>query len=203
MRFRLIPRDERFFELFDESAANVGACARRIRQLLDDPSDAATIANGFEETGERLTREILTRLNTSFVTPFDREDIHALAEELDDMVDDMTEVAHLLDLGDRDVVVVPELVQQADVLVAMSDEVVALVAGLKSMKGLSAHLDEIDRLETVGDDIYRHALRRLYSQEFKARETLYWKDVIAAMEDALDTMEDISDVVEAIALKHA
>lgn len=203
VRFRLIPRDERFFELFDESAANVEACARRIRQLLDDPSDAATVASEYEATGERLTREILGRLNTSFVTPFDREDIHALAEELDDMVDDMLEVAHLLDLGDRDVGAIPELVQQADVLVAMSDEVVALVAGLQSMKGLAAHLDEIDRLESVGDDIYRHALRRLYSQEFETKSTLYWKDVIEAMEQALDTMEDISDVVEAIALKHA
>ena len=74
----------------------------------------------------------MRRLNTSFVTPFDREDIHALAEELDDVVDDMLEVAYRLELGDRDVAAMPELKQQADVLVQMADEVVAMVAGLRS-----------------------------------------------------------------------
>ena len=76
-----------------------------------------------EHRGDELTKEILRRLNTSFVTPFDREDIHALAEELDDVVDDMLEVAHRLDLGDRDVAAMPELLQQADVLVQLGDEV--------------------------------------------------------------------------------
>ena len=85
----------------------------------------------------------------------------------------------------------------------MADEVAALVGGLKTMKGLGPHLDEIDRLETVGDGVYREALRRLYSVEFKAKATLYWKDVTEAMEDAIDAMEDISDIAEAIVLKHA
>ena len=97
----------------------------------------------------------------------------------------------------------PELKQQADVLVPMADEVAELIAGLRSMNGLQPHLDAVDRLESEGDAIYRQALRRLYSDEFKARATLYWKDVVETMEHALDTMEDISDVVEAIALKHA
>lgn len=145
----------------------------------------------------------MRRLNTSFVTPFDREDIHALAEELDDVVDDMLEVAYRLDLGRHDPAAMPELREQADVLVTMADEVVAMVAGLESMRGLQPHLDAVDRLESEGDGIYRRALGRLYADEFKARVTLYWKDVVEAMEHALDTMEDISDVVEAIALKHA
>jgi uncharacterized protein Yka (UPF0111/DUF47 family) len=85
----------------------------------------------------------------------------------------------------------------------MANEVAALVRGLKSLKDLRQHLDEVDRLETIGDQVHRQALRRLYSVEFKAKATLYWKDVAEAMEQALDTMEDISDVVEAIALKHA
>ena len=145
----------------------------------------------------------MRRLNTSFVTPFDREDIHALAEVLDDVVDDMLEVAYRLDLGDRDVAAMPELKQQADLLVQMATEIAAAVAGLKSMKGLREHLDAVDRLESEGDAIYRHALRRLFSDEFKARATLYWKDVVEAMEHAIDTIEDISDIVESIALKHA
>ena len=88
-------------------------------------------------------------------------------------------------------------------LVAMADAGRQAVAGLRSMDGLQPLLDAVDRLESEGDAIYRQALRRLYSDEFKARATLYWKDVVETMEHALDTMEDISDVVEAIALKHA
>lgn len=207
MRFRLLPSDDRFFELFNDAADNVAVCARRLSELVavggsgDGAAMSAVVA--CEQRGDDLTREVLRRLNTSFVTPFDREDIHALAEELDDVVDDMLEVAYRLDLGDRDVAAMPELKQQADVLVQMADHIVQMIAGLESMKGLPPHLDAVDRLETEGDTIYRHALRRLYSDELKARAILYWKDVVEAMERAIDTLEDISDIVEAIALKHA
>jgi len=97
----------------------------------------------------------------------------------------------------------PELKLQADVLVQMADETVALVERLESMKGTRPHLDAIDRLESEGDTIYRVALRRLYSGELKASATLYWKDVVEALENALDELEDASDVVEGIVLKHA
>ena len=105
MRFRLLPTDDRFFELFNDAAPNVAECGRRLRELLEQPSGGgARAVIACEQRGDELTRDILHRLNTSFVTPFDREDIHALAEELDDVVDDMLEVAYRLDLGDRDVV---------------------------------------------------------------------------------------------------
>jgi uncharacterized protein len=207
VRFRLLPTDDGFFGLFDAAAANVLECGYRLRELLDEGSfgDAALLGAvvACEQRGDELTRSIMRRLNTSFVTPFDREDIHALAEELDDVVDDMLEVGYRLELGDRDVAAMPELKQQADLLVQMAVEVVAMTAGLRSMKDVQRHLDAIDRLESEGDVIYRQALRRIYSADFKARAALYWKDVIEAMEHALDTMEDYSDVVEAIALKHA
>ena len=207
MRFRLLPTDDGFFDLFNDAATQRRRCSRQLRELLEGADPRADISIDevidFEHRGDELTRTIMRRLNTSFVTPFDREDIHALAEELDDVVDDMLEVALRLDLGDRDVTAMPELKQQADVLVSMADSVALMVAGLRSMEGLHPHLDAVDRLESEGDAIYRQALRRLYSDEFPARATLYWKDVVETMEHALDTMEDISDVVEAIALKHA
>jgi len=207
VRFRLLPSDERFFDLFNAAAANVAECSRRLRELVEQPGPGggATVdaVIACEHQGDELTHEILRRLNTSFVTPFDREDIHALAEELDDVVDDMLEVAYRLQLADRDTATMPELKQQADLLVQMADEVVGMAAGLESMQGLQPHLDAVDRLESEGDAIYRHALRRIYSDEFKARASLYWKDVVESMEDALNTVEDISDIVEAIALKHA
>ena len=139
VRFRLLPTDDGFFELFDAAAANVLECGYRLRELLDEGSfgdDAlldAVVA--CEQRGDELTRTIMRRLNTSFVTPFDREDIHALAEELDDVVDDMLEVGYRLELGDRDVAAMPELKQQADVLVQMADEVVAMIAGLQLDEG--------------------------------------------------------------------
>jgi predicted phosphate transport protein (TIGR00153 family) len=203
VRFRLLPTDDKFFELFIDAASNVGDCARQLRALLDRAGPGLGSIIACEQRSDELTKEILRRLNTSFVTPFDREDIHALAEELDDVVDDMLEVAHRLDLGDRDVAVMPELREQADVLVQLGDEVVAMMGRLESMKGLGPHLDAIDALESHGDEIYRQALRRVYRDDFKAKATLYWKDVVETMERAMNSMEDISDVVEAIVLKHA
>src|SRR4051812_40774203 len=88
VRFRLLPTDDRFFALFNDAAHNVAECARRLRELLDGAEDGLAAVVACERHGDELLRQILTRLNTSFVTPFDREDIHGLAEELDDVVDD-------------------------------------------------------------------------------------------------------------------
>jgi uncharacterized protein len=203
VRFRLLPTDDRFFALFNDAAANVAECARRLRELLDGADGGLEAVVAAERRGDELIRQILTRLNTSFVTPFDREDIHGLAEELDDVVDDVMEVGYRLELGNRDVAEMPELKQQADILVQMADETVALIDRLGSMKGTEPYLDAIDRLESEGDRVYRQALARLYSGEVKAKQTLYWKDVVDAMEAAIDALEDASDLVEGIVLKHA
>jgi predicted phosphate transport protein (TIGR00153 family) len=203
VRFRLLPSDDRFFALFNDAAANVAECARRLRELLNGGAVGLEKVVACERRGDELLREIMRRLNTSFVTPFDREDIHALAEQLDDVVDDVMEVGYRLELGNRDVAAMPELKQQADLLVQMADETVELVTRLESMKGTQPHLDAIDRLESEGDQVYRLALSRLYSGELKASATLYWKDVVEALENALDGLEDASDVIEGIVLKHA
>jgi predicted phosphate transport protein (TIGR00153 family) len=205
MRFRLVPTDDKFFQLFSQSAANVARCARALQALLADIESLPTMIDvvmASEREGDELTRTILHRLNSTFVTPFDREDIHALAEELDDVVDDMWAVADLLNVMHLDHVL-PELKEQADVLVQMADATVSLMSKLERMNGVRADLDRIDRLESEGDSIYRRALARLFSGEFAALEVLKWKDIIEAMEAALNTVEDISDVVESIVLKHA
>ncbi len=204
MRFRLIPTDDAFFGLFDDSAANVAECARRLREVLTNPSDPwlhQKIA-ACEHHGDDLVRSILQRLNTSFVTPFDREDIHALAEELDDVVDDLLEVSHRIQITGI-TSTLPELLEQADLVVQCATETEQLIARLESMKEVQPHLDAIDRLESEGDAVYRRALARLFSGEFEALDVLRWKDVIEAMEAALNSLENISDVVESIVLKHA
>jgi predicted phosphate transport protein (TIGR00153 family) len=205
MRFRLVPTDERFFAMFNESAGNVVDCAEALRQLLTDYDGAEekhVRVRECEHRGDEITHHILQRLNSTFVTPFDREDIHALAEELDDVVDDMLEVSARLQL--RTVTApLPELKEQADVLVAMAEETRSLIDRLESMKGVQPHLDAIDRLESEGDAIYRRTLTSLFSGQYEALDVLRWKDVVEAMEAALNTIEDISNVVESIVLKHA
>lgn len=203
MRFRLLPTDESFFSLFDDSAANVAECARRLRDMLVDPVDPAGHEKvaACERRGDELVRAILQRLNTTFVAPFDREDVHALTEELDDVVDDMLEVSHRIQITGV-TVSLPELKEQADLVVQCADETQQLIARLPSMKGVEPHLDAIDRLESAGDAVHHRILARLFGGEFDALDVLRWKDVVEPMEGALNTLEDISDVVESIVLKH-
>src|SRR5207244_7266999 len=159
MRFRLLPTDDRFFDLFNEAATNAAECAKHLRDLIADDSGNGSNDGvvACEHRGDELTSEILQRLNTSFVTPFDREDIHALAEELDDVVDDMLSVAARLRLTVHGPAF-PELKEQADILVLMADEMVALVGRLSSMKQTEEHLAWIDRLESQRDTVSRQAL---------------------------------------------
>lgn len=203
MRFRLLPTDDSFFPLFNRAAANTAVCARHLRDVIaDGASDGHERINAAEHEGDEITKALLNRLNSSFVTPFDREDIHALAEELDDVVDDIQTVSQLL-LLTQVTTSLPELREQADLLVQMAEEAEALIGRLESMKGVQEHLDNIDRLESEGDAVYRRILARLYSGELDALEVLRWKGIVEALEGALNTIEDISDVVESIVLKHA
>jgi predicted phosphate transport protein (TIGR00153 family) len=204
MRFRLVPSDDRFFDLFNDSARNAEECARRLVDVISGTDRKAAFDQVMEceRRGDRLTTDILHRLDTTFVTPFDREDIHALAEELDDVVDDIYQVGALLRIipvGEP----LPELIEQSELCVKMATEVVSLIERLESMKDMKGLLDSIDRLESEGDAVYRRALKRLFSGEFEALEVIKWKDVISAMENALNALEDIGDVVESIVLKHA
>src|SRR3954449_10507541 len=142
MRFRLVPTDDRFFDLFNEAATNVAECAKQLRHLIQDDNVAASNDGvvACERRGDELTQQILQRLDASFVTPFDREDIHALAEELDDVVDDMLAVAARMRLTVSGPAI-PELRQQADLLVRMAEEMVALVERLATMRGVAPHLE--------------------------------------------------------------
>jgi predicted phosphate transport protein (TIGR00153 family) len=204
-RFRLLPSDDRFFALFNQAAMNTAECARRLSDMVNDFEDLSAKHNlvvDCERRGDQLTNEILQRLDSTFVTPFDREDIHALAEELDDVVDDMLAVSDLLRLVSVETIL-PELKEQADLLVQMGDQTVGLMGRLQSMRGTGPFLKAIGQLETDGDAVYHRSLARLFSGEYEALEVLKWKDIVQAMEGALNTVEDISDVVESIVLKHA
>jgi hypothetical protein len=205
LRFRLVPRDEGFFPLFDDAAGNVAECARRLRMLLtnlDDVEHGRQLVRECEQRGDELTRSILHRLDSSFVTPFDREDIHALTEELDDVVDEMEAAADLLILH-RVSTALPEVVGLSDVLVKAAESTVSLIAKLPKLRGLETDLEAIDRLESEADGLYRRSVARLFSGEFDAFDVLRWKDIVEAIESSVNAIENISDIVESIALKHA
>ena len=204
MRFKLVPTDDKFFDLFSESAANARDASLRLQELVHDFTDVAAKHEAVvrcEQRGDDLTATILRRLDSSFVTPFDREDIHALAEEIDDVCDDVLAVSDLMQLVQIEDVL-PEMRELADILVKGTEQAVGLLGRLKSMKGVQPYLDAIDQLESAGDSVYRRTLARLFS-DYDAITVLKWKDIVQAMEHAINTVEDVSNVVESIVLKFA
>ena len=203
-RFRLVPTDDGFFELFEAAAANARDCADQLRKLtasLSDVDDHYDEIKGFERRGDEITRDLLRRLDASFITPYDREDIHALAEELDDVVDDMFSAAsliHLVQLSET----LPELPELGEVLVAMADEMVALIGGLRTGEAARARLERIEHLERQGDFVFRRGMGRLFSGDYDALQVIKLKDIVEAMERSLNAIEDVSDVVESILVKN-
>jgi uncharacterized protein Yka (UPF0111/DUF47 family) len=204
-RVRFVPTDEGFFTLFREAAGNCQACAEALRKLvesIDDPDSYTEAIRAYERQGDQLTVEVLRRLDVSFVTPFDREDIHALAEELDDVVDHMFAAASLIQLV-RDEDPLPELVDLGDTLVAMADELVGLVACLPSGEGARLRLEHIEHLERQGDAVFHRGMARLFGGEYEALAVIKWKDIIQALEDSLNAIEEASEVIEGILVKNS
>ncbi len=202
-RIRLVPGDDRFFDLFEMAAENVRDCSRELMKLtasfseLDEHYDQI---KGFERRGDEITVELVRLLDITFITPFDREDIHALVEEIDDVVDAMFSAASMIQLVQVDVELL-EVPKQAEILGTMADEMVALLACLRTKGGARYRLEQIEQLEHQGDTIYRQAIARLFSGEYEAIEILKWKDIVQALEDAINAIEDVSDVVESILVK--
>jgi hypothetical protein len=204
VRFRLVPRDDGFFPLFDQAAANLAEGAQLLRDLLDDFEDVHAKHSRIQECehrGDQVHDTILRRLDQSFVAPFDREDIHALAEQMDDVVDDIQAVSELLLLHDVDEPL-DEVRELGDVLVQAAEANVALIGKLSKLRGIEPELQAVDRLESEADRIYRRSVARLFSGDFNAFDVLRWKDIVEAIEESINGVEKISDVVESIALKH-
>ena len=205
-RFRLVPHDEIFFDLLNDAAANARDCAGELVDLVTATSgDVELIVDrvkSFERRGDELTIELLRRLDAAFVTPYDREDIHALAEEIDDVVDDMFAAASLLQLADPGRRL-PELRELADVVVTMTDEMVELIGCLRATDGARFRLERIEHLERQGDAIYQRGLARLFDGTYEPLEVIKLKDIVKSLEDSCNAVEDVSDVVESILVKNS
>jgi uncharacterized protein len=204
MRFRLVPTDDAFFGLFNESAANVAECARRLRELLSDPTDPAGHEKvaACEHRGDELVRTIVQRLNSTFVTPFDREDIHGLISALDDVVDIIEKTSDTFVLYHIEAPAAPA-VQLASIIFQQCEAILAALNKLRGFKDLKHHWVEIHRLESEGDRVSREAIAGLFAGSMEAVDIIKWKDVYELLEDGCDRCEDVADIIEKIVVKHA
>lgn len=205
MRFQIIPRNQDFYDLFEKAAANLAEAARLLEKLFidfSDPEAAHSLILQREHEGDEITHQVMRALNTTFVTPFDREDIHQLASNIDDILDGIEAVADLLVLH-RIEEPLPEMRQQADVLNRACEQCYHAVTQLRSFRGLDEYWVEINRLENEGDRVYRKTVARLFSGDYKAMDVLKWKDLVDQLEAAIDGCEDVADTLESIVLKHA
>jgi len=201
----LIPRERRFYELFEQQAAVTVRSAGLLEQALADmvnlPARQREIKD-LEHRGDEITQEIVRTLNRTFVTPFDQEDIYALASGMDDILDYIEEVADTANL--YGITTIP---QPANELAKLLSRAVAqleqAIDKLESGKGIDAHSAEVHRLEDAGDATSRRAIAELFSGERPLLEVIKLKDLYGLLEDALDRCEGVANVLEGIATKNA
>ena len=201
-----LPKKVDFLDLFDRASANIVRGVTLFREILNDPTDFAPKVEKLKELeheGDRITHEALAKLNATFITPFDREDIHALATRLDDILDSADAAAQRLVVYHIDHVP-PQLKALADLLVTSAEEVhkaVVVLHDSKRHKEAMASCVEINRLENEADVLHREALGDLFANTPDAIEVLKLKDLYAFLEDATDRCEDVANSIETIILK--
>ncbi len=207
MRLRLTPRETGFYELLSRSAANLVTGTSLLAELLGaDASGRADIAERMrqaEHDGDEATHAIMRALNTTFVTPFDREDIYRLASNLDDVMDFMEAAVDLVSLYEL-TELPPELAQQVEVLQRAAEVTAEAMPRLRSMDNLADYWIEINRLENVGDRVYRRALAHLFnSGKYDAITVMKLKEIVDQLEHAADAFEHVANTVETIAVKES
>ena len=205
MKFRIVPTSREFFDDFSLAAQNLADCVERFKDVLADTSDAAArhvAVKEVERAGDEVTSQILTRLGATFVTPFDPEDIQRLAQAIDDVVDDIYHVSEMVVLTNI-TDLIPEVLEQVDVLTRMAEKVVELYDRFEDMRGLRPIITEIEELESEGNRIYRRAVARLFSGEMEPVDMIRWKDIIESLEAVFDQVEDMTNIVTTIVVKQA
>ena len=202
---RLIPRDERFFDLFEEIAKRLTTSARLLNGLFAEPQKLdhyVAAIKTVEHEADKITAEVAARLDTSFVTPFDREDIHTLSTRLDNVVDLIDGTArraamfHITDVREP-------ARRLSDVLVRATDCIADSVGSMKVRKVVAEKAREIKALEEEGDAIYHEAVGDLFKNGTDPLEVMKWKDLYDTLENALDECEDVANALESISLKNA
>ncbi|HET7325828.1 MAG TPA: DUF47 family protein [Nocardioidaceae bacterium] len=205
MPLRLRPADTTFYDLFTQQAAHLVEGARLLADMLGAGNDQEATAAKMREAehqADEATHEIVRRVNRTFVTPFDREDIYRLAAGLDDVMDYMEEAVDLVLLYDISSLP-PELAQVVEVLQQAADLTAEAMPHLRTMKDLEEYWIEINRLENEGDRVYRRILAKLFDGGLEALEVMKLKEVVESLEAAVDAFETVANIVEQIAVKES
>jgi uncharacterized protein len=200
------PRDRAYFELFEEAGRNVTLAAELLERLLENFPDSRELAGEIlecEHEGDRITHDIIDRLNHTFVTPIDREDILALASAMDDIVDYTEEVADYLGLY-RIEAPMDQAISLAHVLSMSCQEIGKAIPLLRGFKPeISEHTVEVNRLENEGDRITREAVASLFDARIDPMVVIRWKDIFERLEAAIDSTEHVADILYGIVIKNS
>ncbi len=203
-RFRLIPREEKFYDDFKSMADELRRGTRLLEAMLavDPPlADKAHEIKEVEHKCDFLTHEIIQRLNKTFVTPIDREDIHELARTLDDVMDAIDNAASLIPLYKIDRIR-PGARELTRVIIQQCDEIRVAVEALEQRKGVLERAIEINRLENEADRIHKNAISQLFDEETNPIAVLKWKEIYDLLEEATDACEDVANLLENVVVKH-
>ena len=199
------PRDRVYFELFEEAGQNILHAADLLDQLLSNYPDSKDLAREIldcEHEGDRITHDIIHRLNHTFVTPIDREDILALASSLDDIVDYTEEVADYLGLYKIEAPM-DQAITLARVLKEATRQIAEAIPGLRAFSDISRYTVEINRLENEGDRISRAAVASLFDGGIDPMVVIRWKDLFERLEAAIDATERVANIIEGIVIKNS
>ncbi len=202
---KLIPRDEQFYDLFSEVANRLSSSADLLNQLFKSPGQLDVHVSNIkvlEHEADDLTHEIIDRIDRTFVTPFDREDIHELASHLDEVVDLVDGAARRAQIF-RITTARPAGIALSDVLVRAAECVETAVKGMRDPKTVNKGSRELKALEEEGDAIYHEAMGALFTEGLDALEVIKWKELYDKLEDAIDQCEDVGNVLQSISLKNA
>lgn len=205
---RLVPKQDSFFELFEKQIKTVNDAAKMLEKLYvkyEDAEDLAFKITAIEHDADEIVHEIMKKLNTTFVTPLDREDIHALASAMDDIID------YIEAASDRTVLYEVEepteaAIKLSKILAEATEKTVQAVCSLRDMKNPKVIRETciaINRLENQGDQANRAALAKLFQMHDKPIEALKWREIYNHIETALDKCEDVADILESTVLKNA
>ncbi len=207
-RFSLMPKNDRFFDLFEESARNFVRAADLLKELMDKCEDVEEMVRQISELehhGDNITHRIMAELHGTFVTPIDREDIAQLAHRMDDVMDFIEAAAMRMMLYDIEKPT-ERAKELADILVRVTSETSKAIPRLRRRSELShmrEHCIEINRLENEADDVRRSALAELFRDRVELVEVIKWQEIYEHMENAVDSCEDIADILEGVMIKRA
>lgn len=201
----LLPREEQYYDLFIQMTRYISEAARELKEMLADKNrhyqEYAQRIKGLEHACDELTHTVAMRLNKSFITPFDREDIFLMSSALDDIVDLIDDAARAIIIFD--VQEIPDYARDfASVIERMAEQLQEIVSILQRPKNITQRLVEVHRLENEGDDIYHAAIAELFHDAHDPLTVIKWKEVYEKLEAAIDRCENVANIIESVIIKH-